>query len=231
MISQPLNIAAVHEDDQRGHDEAEQHGKTDRTVRRQFVGDDGVEHHADHRAERDIARRRDEQQKNNRKDEKAERIKRENHRRHGGNTLAAFEFEEDREDVPDHAEHAGKIPAERRAEQKRAEEHRDDRLEHIAEQRCRRCSLAVGAQHIGHARVAAAVLANVVVIENFGDHQGKVDAAEQVGHCDAEKHQQDEDDGCRPSFMTEAVKQNILKCCAGILNANVRRWRLLFWKN
>ncbi len=66
------------------------------------------------------------------------------------------------------------------SEQPAADAHGQHALEHITKGGKCRCLFTEGAQHIGHACSAAAVLAYVIVIQELADEDTGVDAAQQI---------------------------------------------------
>ena len=100
--------------------------------------------------------------------------------------------------MADHAENSGQIcaadrvkralPSRTRAGEQRAKDEAaqvDSRnaLAHVTEGREHSGQLAVGAQHIRHARVAAAMVAHIIVVHDFRNQHAEQDAAQQVTAC------------------------------------------------
>ena len=61
-----------------------------------------------------------------------------------------------------------------------ADEHRRHAFAHIPQRGARRSGLAEGAQHIGHAAVAAAMIAHIIVEKHLGDDHAEQNAAQQI---------------------------------------------------
>ena len=76
---------------------------------------------------------------------------------------------------------------------------------------------AVGARDIGGAGVAAAVVADVIVIKEFRNHQRKVDAAEKIRNGNAQKQRNADPDsgdavGRRQAvFIQDPTKQTLVE--------------------
>src|SRR5699024_1410717 len=84
-------------------------------------------------------------------------------------------------------------------EQPPADADRQDPFQHVAGGGHGGGPLAKGAQHVGHARRAAAVLADVVVVNEPRDQDPRVDAAQQVGF---QRHRQDDQNVHQHSFSS-----------------------------
>lgn len=122
---------------------------------------------------------------------------RQHHHRGGGqdgarayqNALAALEAEVNRQRVADDRKDAGQVSAADRLDagagqhprkDQTAEDDRHGPLGHIAHRGGGAGGLAVVAQHVGHARAAAAVGAHIVVAEVLGDQNAEHDAAQKI---------------------------------------------------
>ena len=100
--------------------------------------------------------------------------------------------------MADHAENCGQIRAadgiqrvlpgrtragEQRIKDKAAEVDGSHALAHVTEGSEHGGQLAVGAQNVGHARVAAAMIAHIVIVHDFRNQHAEQDAAQQVTAC------------------------------------------------
>ena len=103
---------------------------------------------------------------------------------HGGHALAAAEAEEDGIEVAEEGGGAGEAEHQGRDAQPVAGQHRQQALEHVAEQGDGGGRLAAHPQHVGGAGVAGALGARIGQAHQPADEDGRGDGAEQVGDED-----------------------------------------------
>ena len=127
-----------------------------------------------------------------------------------------------RENVPHHRAEHPKVcrslhetrhPGEDEASQR----NRKHAFHSVAEKRQRRRLFAVGAKHVGGAGVAAAVGTHVIVIEQPGDEQRIVDAAQQIG--EEKRENQPPADEKRGALLIHQRRHRPVKKIEPVINA------------
>ena len=204
-----LDVGAVHVDDHAAHDERTHHA--DRKVPCGKALEQAV-NKGQHRiggchrdaAQRDHAGGDEAEQEDCRQKGQQDGLDGQNGTARHQNALAALEAEIDGLGVADDRKDRRHIDAEVRrdrrirrqeAEQPPPDADRRHAFEHIARRREGSGLFAKGAQHVGHARRAAAVVADIVVVEALADQNAGVDTAQQIGLCsggedDEDRHHQ-----------------------------------------
>ena len=137
------------------------------------------------RAERHIARREPQHDERAPADERDAPVEKQQQRAAAQNALAALEAVKHRKHMADDAEQCAEIlaccaPAEKIAQEIIAQQHRADSLEHVERDDHGRALRAVIAVKIRQPRVAAAMAAHVVMVENVRRRDRAVDAAQKI---------------------------------------------------
>ena len=141
------------------------------------------------RAERDIARCEPQHSKNAPADKRDAPVEKQQQRAAAQNALAALEAVKHRKHVSDDAEQCAEIladhpPAKKVSQKIAAEAHRADGLDHIERDDHGRALCTIIAVKVRQPRVAAAVAAHIVVVDEMRRGDRSVDAAEKIRqHC------------------------------------------------
>ena len=203
-LGEALEVLAVHEHHGNRH-EHRQDARGRILLTREGLQQDGVEDQTHDRAEGHETGARHDDDENEEAEKAGDGGDHEDDHSRGGHALAALELEEDGEHVAHHDEKARNGRTELihvvvgyvgglvgdddvGTHHEVAERNRNDRLEHVTQQGQHGGALAVGAEHVGGARVSASVGADIVVEFLVGDDETEVHTAQKVGNDDAEQN-------------------------------------------
>ena len=87
----------------------------------------------------------------------------------------------------------------------------DSGLEHIAEKRHTRRALTVGAEHIGHTRIAATVFSDIIVVEYLRYDDSRINASEKISRYHSHYHKANEKGVVLPLLLKNIIGQVLEK--------------------
>ena len=212
MVHNALDVGTVRPDNQRGNQQGKQGGRAE-VENVKIEKQHGVKRHADDRAERYEARGGNDADKQHQQNQEQKGIEHGDCQRGRGNALATLEAVEAGEHMAEngkegrHIGGGGGDKGQLMAADKAGDKNAEHTLEAVQQKRghCRPC--AVGAQHIGSACVAAAVLADIITEKDARDNDSPVDAAQQVGGNGTEDKADDPQCGCGVALQREAFNE------------------------
>ncbi len=169
------------------HKTCDERGQNDvQNIRPEEDGDgNGYAGGSGHGAQRDVPRQQPQRGEQRPRHQRHAPVQQQNQRAAGEDALAALEAVEHGEHMPQLTaetchQYAQFPPPEQVQKQEPADETGCQCLAHVDEDDADGVFRAVGAVEVGQSRVAAAVLAHVVLDDEVGDHDGAVETTEKV---------------------------------------------------
>ena len=148
--------------------------------------------------------------KNNDKHEKDRRLGHKDHHSRNEYALSAAEFVKHGEHMSEHTEKTGQIRTDI-SEPEITEQRGNDRFQNIPAKGQHPCLFAVGAEHIGHSRVARAVRTHVIREKRAGNDDRRAEAPQQISARRAKQDRRDEPQERRHSDNSEALGKKAVK--------------------